>query len=316
MSENTHQPTSVIQSVGADISKTTNVDTILKKADLNWEVRETPLEELHGADVKPLRLKLLTRSDNNMALGIVGQDYTPSDPRKFIEAQCELAEHLKGNLVQAGFVPGKARAFAFVRMSEDMRVSVRAVKTKGKMKLHDPVDAYVHSADGWDGGTPRTSSLFLERLVCKNGMVTRQLSSKLWTSHAGSIEERFEPKWKEFFNVVADQLDEVEETFRGLFKAKMTSEEMQAFLMQLIPGGGRAEKRRDEIGNLFTNGLGNEGSTRWDALNAVTEYATHHRSYRDGGVVPMGAKRYWKTVGRVSERDLQHKALKLLLEAN
>ena len=38
----------------------------------------------------------------------------------------------------------------------------------------------------------------------------------------------------------------------------------------------RIVNRRAEIVNLFLSGAGNYGTSRWDALNAVTEYLDHH----------------------------------------
>ena len=33
--------------------------------------------------------------------------------------------------------------------------------------------------------------------------------------------------------------------------------------------------KREKLVNLFSAGKGNEGKTRWDAFNALTEYETH-----------------------------------------
>lgn len=42
----------------------------------------------------------------------------------------------------------------------------------------------------------------------------------------------------------------------------------------------RAKNQLDEITRLFSAGAGNEGQTRWDAFNAVTEFVDHSRSSR------------------------------------
>jgi len=41
--------------------------------------------------------------------------------------------------------------------------------------------------------------------------------------------------------------------------------------------GVRIRNQMDRVGDLFYNGMGNRGETRWDALNAVTEFVDHHR---------------------------------------
>lgn len=42
----------------------------------------------------------------------------------------------------------------------------------------------------------------------------------------------------------------------------------------------RAENQLKEMTRLFSKGLGNEGGTRWDAFNAITEYVDHSRVSR------------------------------------
>ena len=36
--------------------------------------------------------------------------------------------------------------------------------------------------------------------------------------------------------------------------------------------------RREAIVDLFANGAGNLGATRWDALNGLTEWVNHHNN--------------------------------------
>jgi len=42
----------------------------------------------------------------------------------------------------------------------------------------------------------------------------------------------------------------------------------------------RTQNIRDEINRLFQSGPGNHGRSRWDALNAVTDYADHYQTLR------------------------------------
>jgi hypothetical protein len=49
----------------------------------------------------------------------------------------------------------------------------------------------------------------------------------------------------------------------------------------IFPGEGtRVENTRAEVFNLFIGGKGNEGKTRADLLNGVTEFVTWNRSSR------------------------------------
>jgi phage/plasmid-like protein (TIGR03299 family) len=48
-------------------------------------------------------------------------------------------------------------------------------------------------------------------------------------------------------------------------------------------GTTRAKNQLTELNRLFTSGTGNEGQTRWDAFNAVTEFVDHSRATRVSG---------------------------------
>jgi phage/plasmid-like protein (TIGR03299 family) len=47
-----------------------------------------------------------------------------------------------------------------------------------------------------------------------------------------------------------------------------------------VKSSTRVENQAEELNRLFKHGTGNMGRTRWDALNAVTEYVDHGRSSR------------------------------------
>ena len=100
----------VINSQGIEATSFTQT---LKTSNLDWE----PLSDKVGGMDTGIQMpykKLLYRSDTRTALGIVGADYAPSDPREFLKSQFEFAEFIKGKVVRAGFMSDRSRAFAFV----------------------------------------------------------------------------------------------------------------------------------------------------------------------------------------------------------
>lgn len=66
----------------------------------------------------------------------------------------------------------------------------------------------------------------------------------------------------------------------------------------------------DQLTELFTRGVGNVGLTRWDALNAVTEYSDHHRTLRVGDGNRAEARFTTALLG--SGADLKARAFDLL----
>ncbi len=66
----------------------------------------------------------------------------------------------------------------------------------------------------------------------------------------------------------------------------MSRGEVVAFAEQLFPVRGeelsaRTENMRGDIVAGFSRGTGNQGQTRWDALNAVTEFVDWQSTFRE-----------------------------------
>lgn len=293
--------TTIIETQGVEA---TAFDKTLKAASLDWE----PVADAAGGLNSKIQMpgkKLLYRSDNRKALGIVGSDYHPSDPREFVKTQFELAESIKGKVVRVGFIDDRSRAFAFVRYGNEI------VIPKGLRKVGDPLQAYVYTTDGWDGGTPRRSRLYIERLRCLNGNTSKEIAANLWVSHTAGMAKRYEVRWKNFQAEIAKQVVLIEAQFRKLAQVQMSEVQCKNFLEKLLPGEGtRVENRRTEILGLFSNGVGNEGVSRWDAYNAVTEYVTHHRDYRKTENTSVETNRF---LGVLETDTLSRQALNLLL---
>lgn len=275
----------------------------LNASGLNWEPKEDKVGGLDTAIAMP-RKKLLYRSDNNQALGIVGSDYRPSDPREFLRTQFEFAEFSKGEVTRAGFIEDRSRAFAFVKLAE--------IKLpREHRKVGDPVRAYIYSSDGWDGGTPRRSRLYLERLRCTNGMTSKEISASLWVSHTKNSEEQYAVRWKKFLGEITAAVNTMKERYTRLIQTPMTEGEMKTFLAKLVPGDtAQAEKTRVSMLHLFSTGVGNEGNSRWDALNAVTEHTTHLRTFRETDSSSVTTNRF---LGVVENSLLNDRAEELLL---
>lgn len=307
--------TSINTSIIALGVEATAFDKTLKASSLDWE----PLSDTAGGTGTKIVMpgkKLLYRSDNKKALGIVGNDYHPTDPREFLKTQYELAETIKGKVARVGFIEDRSRAFAFVQYGDEIIIPRDKggrrdlIKAKG-LKVGDPLQAYVYTSDGWDGGTPRRSRLYIERVSCLNGNISRQIAANLWVSHTSGMAKRFELRWKNFKAEIAEQIEQVRVEFTKLAETPMTEVQCRNFLEKLMPGEGtRVENRRTEILNLFSRGTDNLGVSRWDAYNAVTEFVTHHRGYRKTDNTSVETNRF---LGVLETDTLTRRALDLLL---
>ena len=289
--------TSVLNTHG--ISALPDFDATLKAADLDWEVRD---EAVGGMDsgIEFPDVKMLTRSDNQTPLGIVGKDYAASDPRAFLHTQFEFAEFIGGSVHRAGFIAPASKAFAFIKVAEfDVT------------KVGDPCAAFIYSTDGWDGGTPRQSRLYIERLICSNGQKSKKIVASLWSAHTKNSEETYSKKWKKFLNELTTSVAAIRSDYVTLADTKMSAAQFEEFSLKLMPGESTlSTNRRGQLAELFSTGVGNAGATRWDAYNAVTEFVTHHRSYRETRNVSAETNRF---LGVMETDTLNDKALAMLV---
>ena len=87
---------------------------------------------------------------------------------------------------------------------------------------------------------------------------------------------------------VADKQQEAERNaIKALTTVSMTRDGADMFFKELVGLKEGSEKKQtrmvnqvESLNELFTRGTGNEGSTRWDAFNAVTEFVDHSRTIR------------------------------------
>lgn len=296
------QNQSIIQTVGSEATE--NFEETLKKADLNWEVCSEPVRSTVSGITAP-RKKMLFRSDNQEFLGIVGEDYVPTSPREFLNAQFQLAERMGGTITRVGFLPSQAKGFAFIK-------SQAIELPKQSRRVGDIINGYVYVTDGWNGGHPRKSQMFFERLVCLNGMTTKQLDQGFWCAHTKKSAPRFKERFEKFMGSVHTSLETTRKTFLRLRDKQLSQANVENFLLELVPGDNTtSSNRRGKILELFSRtGTGIHGSSAYDVYNAVTEFSTHHRRGRESGVTPSEVNRF---LGVVESNTLPEKALALLM---
>jgi hypothetical protein len=117
--------------------------------------------------------------------------------------------------------------------------------------------------------------------------------SDYWISHTKNWKEQLRLA-KEGFEAALRGLKQFEKIANLLDQKKMTSDECRGFATLLLPDPERKKdekgkdievrttsrlaNRREAIVDLFANGAGNLGATRWDALNGLTEWVNHHNN--------------------------------------
>jgi hypothetical protein len=152
-------------------------------------------------------------------------------------------------------------------------------------------------------GTKRNAYLSIaNRLFCNNqiGLISRKADqSNYRVSHTKNWEPQLIDAQLGFESALSLH-KEFESNANILDNFKMDIKEMRGFTTLLLPEivydyqrrkkhadkdqdirkTNRLNNRREEVVTLFTEGAGNRGISRWDALNAVTEYQDHHNQIK------------------------------------
>lgn len=127
------------------------------------------------------------------------------------------------------------------------------------------------------------------RVVCWNTLtaaLNEDTPNRIKIRHTKSYKKKVEEAQKAL-NLAAAYFGDLQGLINLLAKTPMDVKEMQGFSEKLFPSkeeeaSTRITNIRESLTDLFANGKGNLGRSRWDALNAVTEFIDHHRSFREG----------------------------------
>jgi len=120
--------------------------------------------------------------------------------------------------------------------------------------------------------------------------------------------------------------DDLQLVMDQLAEQQVTKTYVEGFVNALIPSvkeevSTRTENRRSQITDLFATGKGNNGETKWDLFNAVTEYVDHHsvgrltnsRMERSEALADIEMEARFERSLLGSGATLKQKALNLLL---
>lgn len=252
------------RAAGQDISKTNDFDEVIKQSGFDFQIETEMLYDPEGEEIPNRRL--LRRADNHKMLGIVSNRYVSVDTRTMLEPFHELVTLHQATYESAGVIGGGKKCWISATLPSGFSVSGRD---------EDVIQQRIVALINHDGLGKNAYFSLANRIVCNNQLrlITNTANaSEYGVTHTKNWESRFEQA-SAGFKLAMDSMVNFEQTVkqsqidtfgRMLYKIdKKTS---------LSP---QAVKRTNRLKELFKNGHGNHGETRWDALNAVTEMLDH-----------------------------------------
>ena len=181
----------------------------------------------------------------------------------------------------------------------------------------DSVEKNVLLCTSHDRSMSLMVQLVATRVVCANtlSIALGRCTNQIKIAHRGDVRGK-EAEARRVLGIADKYFEKLQEAIRYMVDKTMSHEQMEALATVLVPSktddgkpSTRAENMRAELNRLFGRGTGNGGSNRWDAMNAVTEYADHFRSVRER-IVGSGARFESSLMG--SGAHLKQKAFELL----
>jgi phage/plasmid-like protein (TIGR03299 family) len=161
-------------------------------------------------------------------------------------------------------------------------------KYNGDLEVNgDKTKMYCLLVSSHDGSMALSCQWVSVRVVCSNTL-SLALGSKqncIKIRHTAGWQNK-DQEAKRVLGLTDDYFANMRESLAKLQDHSMSQEQMNDFARLLYPAKDesnvptRTNNMRDTTSNLFNRGLGNHGANRWDALNAVSDFADHHMSIR------------------------------------
>ncbi|HSD06369.1 DUF932 domain-containing protein [Flavobacterium sp.] len=278
----------------------------IKHAGLDYEVIKTPLytkgseiiETANGIEISNNKLHVpkyfaSIRTDNNVVLGVVGNDYHIVQNREAFNFFDAIVGGDEGILYEtAGALGNGERIFITAKLPDYIRVG----------NGDDVTEKYIFLTTSHDGSGSITAAFTPVRIVCQNTLNAslRSMTNVVRIKHTSGAKQRIENAHKimGLANTLSAQLEGI---FNDWTKVKVSDQEVKKLIqLALCPNKETLallkKGAEDEISTVFKNivqdafayamtsdsqQMDTTKGTLFGAYNAVTGYYQNVRNYKD-----------------------------------
>lgn len=304
------------QRAGTDVSNLKDFDSVMSAAGFNFDIEKVNVHTPEGNKLN--NNYILRREDNKHVLGVVRERYTPIPMDRMFEPFHNLVVEHGATYETAGLIDGGKKCWISAVLPDTFNL---------KNRPDDQIQQRIFAIGGNDGLTRNAYSSVAHRLFCNNqlSLISRRAAkSHFGMTHTKNWEEQWYNAQVNFDHAIVAQA-EFKKLANKLDEVKMDVAQARGFATELLPDPvykdkkerrktNRLVNRREDIVDLFVNGAGNLGETRWDALNAVTEYLDHHNQAKklEGKKADLNAQRRFMSNLRGPGDRVKQKAVNLL----
>ena len=225
----------------------------------------------------------LMREDSRSHLGICKADYRPIQIDEMLDVVKTACDTI-GGITHDGYT----------LLKDGQRVMIRSIMPEVEGLSNDKMVGHFYTIIDNTGKSANKTIPSSLRLVCDNQMSLLYAEARRNNSDSKSRRGTngqnirhsftFDQKVHAFANNIANNMSMLANfasTAERLRNASFDTDKMLQLTQQLIPSEKNETpqliRKRETIVDLFTNGTGNEGKTRWDALNAFTEFESKQK---------------------------------------
>lgn len=223
------------------------------------------------------------RNDSFACLGVHSPNFTysqPADSLRLLERAREGVTEFGPQWASVNVREGGRKLTAFLTLDTCITPPKRGDKVGLSLAL----------TDAFDGTARTTLQLCANVLACDNGMVRSKSLVSFSAKHSPNLRDKLDVFGGSLAMSLQMEIQAMTDTVTKLDATPMTQGEVAVFARQLLEVDAnakpddiptRTQNKLDAIITGFTRGTGNQGRTRWDALNSVTEYLDHGAAYRE-----------------------------------
>jgi phage/plasmid-like protein (TIGR03299 family) len=233
------------------------------------------------------------RDDSNVCVGVVGDVFTITQPKKLFEISDALVSVSGGKYDTAGVLGNGERIWTLVNLGASWNLP----------GTNDLWNQYLLATTGFDGNHSTIFKYVKERVVCQNTLAIglSENTAQVKVKHTANQDARLEKAMRCL--AVANQTGQgMQEKLVELASRMVTRQSVNTVFDKLFPlpkqtaettpaQVDRAKTNRNniliDILNLYEKNDNNQidgiRGSGYNLLNAITEYADHHKTVRDTG---------------------------------
>lgn len=260
--------------LGQVVSGLLTASEAIQAAGLQWAVNAQPVS-VNGQVLSLTEYQAVCRADTGGCLGIMKGRY-------------EMIQNSEAfNFFDAIVGQGRATYETAGALRCGKQVWILA-KYNGEIKISDDMHRmWCLLVTSHDGSQALSCQWVTERVVCANtlSIALRGKKNCIKIRHTANWANK-EEEAKRVLGLTEDYFTVLQRELATLQNHSMSADEMNDFARLLYPAKDekevptRTSNMRWGTARLFDRGAGNHGATRWDALNAVTDWADHNSTLR------------------------------------